>query len=174
MKIYQAGLKHGCYCHLPWKYVCDYKKGIIENLPSILKVGQSLYQPFCFSYQQETTEAFHWSILYSSQDHGLSLNRFKHHVFAYRKPTILLLRCDDYLYAAAIDTEWRLVKKLSLIVLMMCYIYYMCSNIRMITWKVPWKMNMTSIFKYCICSNSCPCPYKHPPIVFLSYKSLYK
>ncbi|XP_072031361.1 uncharacterized protein [Amphiura filiformis] len=57
---------------------------------------------------KEVAEEYHWSILYSSEDHGLSLNRFKHHVFGYRGPTVLILRCDgDYVYAVAIDVEWR-------------------------------------------------------------------
>ncbi|XP_071789767.1 uncharacterized protein [Asterias amurensis] len=49
-----------------------------------------------------------WTLLYSSQDHGLSTNRLQHHVFGYRGPTLMLLSCDEgYTYAVALDTEWR-------------------------------------------------------------------
>ncbi|XP_072164340.1 uncharacterized protein [Diadema setosum] len=49
-----------------------------------------------------------WTLLYSSKDHGLSVNRLQHHVLGYRGPTVLIVRCEgDYVYAVALDTEWR-------------------------------------------------------------------
>ena len=49
-----------------------------------------------------------WTLLYDSDDHGLSLNRFQHHVFNYRGPTLMFLRCDnDYEILVGIDTEWK-------------------------------------------------------------------
>ncbi|XP_071848171.1 uncharacterized protein [Apostichopus japonicus] len=49
-----------------------------------------------------------WASLYSSNEHGLSVNRFQHHVFAYRGPTVFLVSCSDGCrYALAVDVEWR-------------------------------------------------------------------
>lgn len=49
-----------------------------------------------------------WTSLYTSGEHGLSVNRFQHHVFSYRGPTVLLITCEDsYSFALAVDTEWR-------------------------------------------------------------------
>lgn len=53
-----------------------------------------------------------WTLLYSSAQHGFSLNRFVHHSSDYRDPTITLLHChaptgEDYLFAIAVDTEWK-------------------------------------------------------------------
>lgn len=51
---------------------------------------------------------FLWTALYRSSDHGLSINRLQHHVFAYQGPTIFLTSLSDgYCYALAVDTEWR-------------------------------------------------------------------
>lgn len=49
-----------------------------------------------------------WRLLYDSQEHGQSLNRFKHHCMAYRGPTVTLLRIEkDELLVVAVDVEWR-------------------------------------------------------------------
>ena len=36
-----------------------------------------------------------WSILYTSDSNGLSLNRFTSHLFNYKAPTILLVLCKN-------------------------------------------------------------------------------
>ena len=36
-----------------------------------------------------------WSLLYTSDTHGLSLNRFTSHLFNYKAPTILFVYCKD-------------------------------------------------------------------------------
>ncbi|CAL8115588.1 unnamed protein product [Orchesella dallaii] len=49
-----------------------------------------------------------WSLLYDSEDQGLSINRFQHHVFNYRGPTLMFVKADnDYLFCIATDIEWR-------------------------------------------------------------------
>lgn len=49
-----------------------------------------------------------WNLLYNSQDQGLSLNRFKHHVMDYRGPNICCIRCDhNHTVVLAVDGEWR-------------------------------------------------------------------
>lgn len=47
-----------------------------------------------------------WHVIYDSNSHGLSLNRFQHHVMNYLGPTILILSFDQFIYAVAIDMPW--------------------------------------------------------------------
>ncbi|XP_062505635.1 uncharacterized protein LOC134182262 [Corticium candelabrum] len=49
-----------------------------------------------------------FSLLYDSREQGHSLNRFEHHVFGYRGPTLLILKMEKGLtFVVAIDAEWR-------------------------------------------------------------------
>ena len=49
-----------------------------------------------------------WNILYNSRDHGLSLNRFKHHVLDYQGPNLCCIRCDQgKVIVIGVDGEWR-------------------------------------------------------------------
>lgn len=49
-----------------------------------------------------------WELLYDSEQHGQSLNRFKHHCMAYHGPTVTLLRVGkEVLLVVAVDVEWR-------------------------------------------------------------------
>jgi len=49
-----------------------------------------------------------WGLLYDSEQHGQSLNRFKHHCMSYHGPTVTLLRVGkEVLLVVAIDVEWR-------------------------------------------------------------------
>lgn len=83
---------------------------LTSSLPPVFtqQFGQKSSQGLSGASANKEADVHHWSMLYSSQDHGLSLNRFKHHVFGYRGPTILMLSCEGgYTYAAAIDIEWR-------------------------------------------------------------------
>ena len=56
-----------------------------------------------------------WTCLYSSDRHGLSMNRFQHHCSDYKHPSLLTLTCYQpqdhtlYQFAIALDTEWRCV-----------------------------------------------------------------
>ncbi|KAK2177990.1 hypothetical protein NP493_568g00003 [Ridgeia piscesae] len=52
-----------------------------------------------------TGSNFH--LMYSSNDHGLSTNRFNHHVFSYNAPTLMFVSFDRHLYCVAVDSEWR-------------------------------------------------------------------
>lgn len=46
--------------------------------------------------------------LYDSNEHGLSHNRFKHHCFSYRGPTLMaILLGNDVTLVLAFDVEWR-------------------------------------------------------------------
>lgn len=51
-----------------------------------------------------TGSNFH--MMYSSNDQGLSTNRFKHHVFSYSAPTLMFVSFDRHLYCVAVDSEW--------------------------------------------------------------------
>lgn len=53
-----------------------------------------------------------WSCLYSSEVHGFSLNRFQHHCFDYKGPSIMMIDCHDqdgsvHTFVLAMDSEWR-------------------------------------------------------------------
>ncbi|XP_071945310.1 uncharacterized protein [Antedon mediterranea] len=54
----------------------------------------------------ETRHSF-FTTLYNSSEHGQSINRFQHHVLAYRGPTVTLIAFNDHVVAVALDTEWR-------------------------------------------------------------------
>ncbi|XP_067015802.2 uncharacterized protein [Anabrus simplex] len=50
----------------------------------------------------------HWVPLYNSGTHGLGANRFVHHVFNYRGPTVTILRGEQGVeFCIAADTEWK-------------------------------------------------------------------
>lgn len=50
----------------------------------------------------------HWVRLYSSDADGRGVNRFLHHVLAYRGPTVTLLSADcGALFCVASPSEWR-------------------------------------------------------------------
>ncbi|ESO97348.1 hypothetical protein LOTGIDRAFT_231545 [Lottia gigantea] len=49
-----------------------------------------------------------WTLLYSSSQHGMSLNRFMHHVISYSAPTMTVLSFEGRnLYCVAADCGWR-------------------------------------------------------------------
>lgn len=51
----------------------------------------------------------HWEPLYMSDRDGLSVNRFEHHVFNYRGPTLALFTASDadVAFCLALDEEWK-------------------------------------------------------------------
>ena len=62
-----------------------------------------------------------WTRLYSSSQHGFSMNRFQHHCSDYREPSVMVLNCrtrgsgeeeedEMYQFAIAVDTEWKSVR----------------------------------------------------------------
>lgn len=55
-----------------------------------------------------------WTCLYSSRKHGFSMNRFQHHCFDYKQPSVMIINClavdsSTYSFALAMDSEWRYV-----------------------------------------------------------------
>jgi len=49
-----------------------------------------------------------WDLLYSSEDDGLSPNRFETKVFNYKSPTVMVVETfSDELYCVCTDEEWR-------------------------------------------------------------------
>ena len=59
-----------------------------------------------------------WTRLYSSSQHGFSMNRFQHHCSDYREPSVMVLDCrcqrgeeeggdGRHQFAIAVDTEWK-------------------------------------------------------------------
>ncbi|XP_066599472.1 uncharacterized protein [Prorops nasuta] len=56
----------------------------------------------------------HWTLLYSSNEHGTGANRFLHHVLGYRGPTILFIRAESLnkdverpTFCVCSAVEWR-------------------------------------------------------------------
>lgn len=50
----------------------------------------------------------HWTLLFDSNEHGVGANRFMHHVFGYRGPTLTFLRGQEGVqFCIASDTEWQ-------------------------------------------------------------------
>ncbi|XP_074110343.1 uncharacterized protein LOC141534712 [Cotesia typhae] len=54
----------------------------------------------------------HWTLLYSSDEHGTGANRFLHHVLGYRGPTIVIIKGDNgsnghATYCICNAVEWR-------------------------------------------------------------------
>lgn len=50
----------------------------------------------------------HWALLYNSYQHGLSSNRFLHHVLSYRGPTLLFLRGEQNVeFCMGVSNEWH-------------------------------------------------------------------
>ncbi|XP_067937252.1 uncharacterized protein [Watersipora subatra] len=83
---------------LPNRYVMEQKSTDSKS---------SIVPNFLISRLQLLTEKNAWSQLYCSNRNGLSVNRFEHHVFAYRGPTVSLFVFENNLYALATDQEWR-------------------------------------------------------------------
>ncbi|XP_076048377.1 uncharacterized protein LOC143029577 [Oratosquilla oratoria] len=50
----------------------------------------------------------HWIPLYNSDNHGLSINRFQHHVFSYHGPTLMFITAEDgRMFCVCSDLEWK-------------------------------------------------------------------
>ncbi|CAG5122932.1 unnamed protein product [Candidula unifasciata] len=48
-----------------------------------------------------------WKLLYSSSEHGMSINRFKHHVSAYNAPSVTVISFEGgNIYCLAVDRSW--------------------------------------------------------------------
>lgn len=57
---------------------------------------------------EEKAILIEWDPLYDSDQHGQSLNRFKHHSMAYHGPTATLIKVGkEELLVVAVDVEWR-------------------------------------------------------------------
>jgi hypothetical protein len=49
-----------------------------------------------------------WSLLYNSDEHGTSINRFQFHVYDYRGPSLMFITADNgYKICIGSDTEWK-------------------------------------------------------------------
>ncbi|EDQ92526.1 uncharacterized protein MONBRDRAFT_35585 [Monosiga brevicollis MX1] len=71
-----------------------------QNLYAFTTVGA-----FCLDMYLQSAS---WRLLYCSSHHGQSVNRFQHHAYQYRGPSLLLiLTKDEHLYTVAVDQEWR-------------------------------------------------------------------
>eukprot|EP00112_Aurelia_sp_Birch-Aquarium-sp1_P024556 Seg782.17 transcript_id=Seg782.17/GoldUCD/mRNA.D3Y31 product="Restriction of telomere capping protein 5" protein_id=Seg782.17/GoldUCD/D3Y31 len=56
----------------------------------------------------DDSNQYTWNIIYDSNEHGLSLNRFKHKCMNYKSPTVTLVQfTDGTLIVLALDQDWR-------------------------------------------------------------------
>ncbi|ETN71235.1 hypothetical protein NECAME_00924 [Necator americanus] len=82
-------------CSLPGKYFAT------ENTKKYLRIFYDSTYTSCVS-------ATHWTPLYSSATHGISVNRFETNVFDYRGPTVSIFELTDKsVYVLATEETWR-------------------------------------------------------------------
>ncbi|KAG7172107.1 uncharacterized protein LOC121862450 [Homarus americanus] len=90
-------------CTLPLVY---HKQQKSKNAPSPNNV---LLDPHVFIEKMiSAVSPTHWVPLYNSENHGLSINRFQHHVFGYHSATIMFITAEgDNIFCLACDCEWK-------------------------------------------------------------------
>lgn len=71
--------------------------------------GLVLMDPHTFITRMIASQSpSHWTPLYNSDNDGLSVNRFEHHVTDYRGPTVTFLYAEgDRVFCLAIDCAWK-------------------------------------------------------------------
>ena len=76
---------------------------IIYLLSPLLIIKLLLY------FQVHGDQPQHWEPLYISDRDGLGMNRFQHHVFNYRGPTLAFFTVHDstIVFCIALDQEWK-------------------------------------------------------------------
>ncbi|XP_033113827.1 uncharacterized protein LOC117114302 [Anneissia japonica] len=93
----------------------DYSDGPCKTVDQLLNMASwwlfscslpSLYTNFQSASNHEAEKQY-FMPLYNSSEHGQSMNRFQHHVLAYRGPTVTLVAFQDHVIAVALDSEWR-------------------------------------------------------------------
>lgn len=90
-------------CSLPTLYTKQQKN---QALPSS---NNLLLDPHVFIEKMIlAVSPTHWDPLYNSDNHGLSINRFQHHVFGYHGATLVFITTEgDNMFCVASDQEWR-------------------------------------------------------------------
>lgn len=77
-------------------------------LTSLAQPSKSAEQKTTADERKPQEQCREWGLLYDSEQHGQSLNRFKHHCMAYHGPTVTLFSVGkEGLLVVAIDVEWR-------------------------------------------------------------------
>ncbi|XP_057370812.1 uncharacterized protein LOC130691834 [Daphnia carinata] len=92
-------------CTLPLVYTRP-----VPALPSSPSInGIVLMDPHTFiSRMLASHSPSNWTTLYNSDNDGLSLNRFEHHVMGYRGPTVSFLYAEgDRIFCLAVDLAWK-------------------------------------------------------------------
>lgn len=90
-------------CTLPTLYTRPQKS---KNLPSS---NSLLLDPHLFIEKMiSAVSPTHWIPLYNSDNHGMSVNRFQHHVFGYHGPTLVFIMAEnENMFCLACDDSWR-------------------------------------------------------------------
>ncbi|OWA50554.1 hypothetical protein BV898_15065 [Hypsibius exemplaris] len=113
-----------CYIKRGGKSAVDFSSSTFRGLPynnsasplpsatgSRMHLSPSLPTMNPHQFIQELVAAAHlttWTLLYNSDKHGMSMNRFLHHTLHYSGPTISIFRLESgSAYCIAVDTEWR-------------------------------------------------------------------
>ncbi|XP_045171511.2 uncharacterized protein LOC123533745 [Mercenaria mercenaria] len=92
---------------LPYKYTHT------EQEPDAGHRVSTTKNPLLTSYQflmklARLSRCQSWTTLYDSDDHGLSMNRFTHHITSYKDPTVTLISFEGRnIYCVAQDAPWR-------------------------------------------------------------------
>lgn len=92
---------------LPSLYTHSDKEG--GDSPPVGAAKNPLLTSFQFLMKlARLTRCQSWTLLYDSNDHGLSINRFTHHVSSYNGPTITLVSFEGRnVYCIASDQPWK-------------------------------------------------------------------
>lgn len=92
-------------CSLPSVYTRP--NPLLKNSPSVN--GIMLMDPHTFITRMIASQSpSNWTLLYNSDNDGLSLNRFEHHVMGYRGPTVTFLYGEgNRIFCLAVDQPWK-------------------------------------------------------------------
>lgn len=127
-------LSSGLHSWLEYKLTGNLNKARFDMLPqpsecfdmNVLLTPSCLWYlcctlPSCYTYMENKFKTeddssdkkdedvkFTWNLLYNSNQHGLSLNRFKHKVMDYKSPTVTLFEfTSGLILMLALDDKWK-------------------------------------------------------------------
>ncbi|XP_042862530.1 uncharacterized protein LOC122247364 [Penaeus japonicus] len=94
---------------LIWLLTCTLPTLYSKQQKSLPSSNSLLLDPHIFIDRMiSAVSPTHWVPLYNSDNHGLSINRFQHHVFGYHGPTLMFITAEGgNMFCLASDEEWR-------------------------------------------------------------------
>lgn len=98
-------------CSLPSKYIVppagNQQPGGGTGRAVGITAPDAFMPHFLVSKLHQIVEHNAWSLLYNSDQHGLSTNRFETYAFSYKGPSVTLITFDSHIYVVGNDDEWR-------------------------------------------------------------------